>query len=189
MLRNAGSLQKAIHQKRPFESAGQEIVLGLMRTTDVVRRLFNEVYEPHGITSQQYNVLRILRGAELGGLRTLAIRARMVERTPGVTRLIDRLEALGWVERETPKSDRRQVICRITADGLKFLERLDGPVMAIAGSAADALSEKDQRKLISLLDTLRLSHEPAADDAKTPPASRPGQGRDNVSPNRERRKT
>ena len=115
MSRNPGSLQKAIRQQRPFESAGQEIVLGLMRTTDVIRRLFHEVYEPHGITSQQYNVLRILRGALPNGLPTLVIRKRMVERTPGVTRLIDRLEARGWVERETPKSDRRQVICRITA--------------------------------------------------------------------------
>ncbi len=163
MSRNAGSLQKAIRQQRPFESAGQEIVLGLMRTTDVMRRVFNEVYEPHGITSPQYNVLRILRGTRPDGLPTLAIRERMVERTPGVTRLIDRLEARGWVERETPKSDRRQVICRITTDGLKFLEGLDGPVRALAGSAANALSEKDQHKLISLLDTLRVSHEPTAD--------------------------
>ena len=175
MSRNSGSLQKAIHQQRPFESASQEIVLGLMRTTDVVRRLFNEVYEPHGITPQQYNVLRILRGARPDGLPTLVIRERMVERTPGVTRLIDRLEARGWVERETPKSDRRRVICRITAEGLRLLERLHKPVMAIAGSAADALSEKDQRKLISLLDTLRLSHEPATDDAEAAPEPRPKQ--------------
>ncbi len=172
MSRNAGSLQKAIHQQRPFESASQEIVLGLMRTTDVVRRLLNQVYEAHGITSQRYNVLRILRGAQPDGLPTLAIRERMLERTPGVTRLIDRLDAQGWVERETPKSDRRQVICRITAEGLKLLERLHQPVMAIAGSAADALSEKDQRKLISLLDTLRLSHEPATDDAEPRPKQR-----------------
>ena len=177
MSRNVGSLQKAISQQRPFESAGQEIALGLMRTTDVVRRLFNEVYEPHAITSQQYNVLRILRGSRPDGLPTLVIRERMIERTPGVTRLIDRLEARGWVEREIPKSDRRQVICRITAEGLKLLERLDKPVMAIAGSAADALSEKDQRKLISLLDTLRLSHEPVTDDAEARPAPRPKQGK------------
>ena len=148
-----------------------------MRTTDVVRRLFNETYEPHGITSQQYNVLRILRGARPDGLPTLVIRERMVERTPGVTRLIDRLEAHGWVERETPKSDRRRVVCRITADGLKLLDRLDGPIMAIAGSAADALSEKDQRKLISLLDALRLSHEPVTAQAEVRPATRPKQAR------------
>ena len=177
MSRSSGSLQKAIHQQRPFDSAGQEIVLSLMRTTDVVRRLFNKTYEPHGITSQQYNVLRILRGARPDGLPTLVIRERMVERTPGVTRLIDRLEAHGWVERETPKSDRRRVVCRITADGLKLLDRLDGPIMAIAGSAADALSEKDQRKLISLLDALRLSHEPVTDQAEVRPAPRPKQAR------------
>ena len=177
MSRNLGSLQKAIRQQQPFESASQEIVLNLMRTTDVVRRLFNETYEPYGITAQQYNVLRILRGARPDGLPTLAIRERMIERTPGVTRLIDRLEARGWVERETPKSDRRRVICRITAEGLKFLDRLDKPVMTIAGSAADALNDKDQRKLISLLDTLRLSHEPAADDAEVRPAPRPKQAR------------
>ena len=108
-------------------------------------------------------MLRILRGARPNSLPTLAIRERMVECMVAVTRLIDRLEARGWVERETPKSDRRQVVCRITAEGLKFLECLDEPVMALAGSAADALSEKDPRKLISLLDTLRLSYEPVSD--------------------------
>lgn len=161
MSRDASSIRKAIRQQRPFESAGQEFVLCLLRTAEVVRRLFDHLYEPYGITSQQYNVLRILRGAGPDGLPTLAIRERMVERTPGVTRLIDRLEGRGLVDRETPQQDRRQVLCRITPQGAEVLKRLDKPVSDLARSAVAALGEKDQRKLIACLDAVRLTHEPA----------------------------
>ena len=72
----------------------------LVRTADLVRRVLDAVVEPHGITLQQYNVLRILRGAGAEGLPTLEIGERMIEQAPGVTRLLDRLEAKGLVRRQ-----------------------------------------------------------------------------------------
>ena len=99
-----------------------------MRTGGLVRRVIASVVEPHGITQQQYNVLRILRGAGEKGLPTLEIADRMIEETPGITRLIDRLELKRLVTRERSATDRRQVFCRITPDGLTLLARLDEPI-------------------------------------------------------------
>src|SRR5436309_3752966 len=118
------------HQKPPevFRSREQEATLGLLRTADAMKRSLAQVIEPHGITAQQYNVLRILRGAGPTGLPTLTIGERMIEQTPGVTRLVDRLEKKGLVERKPCPKDRRRVFCQITAKGLDLLSSLDEPV-------------------------------------------------------------
>src|SRR5215208_2200660 len=102
-------LQQEIRQSRPFRSRQQEAVLALLRTSDVVRRFLARIVEPHGITLQQYNVLRILRGAGEEGIPTLAIGERMIEQAPGITRLLDRLESKGLVRRSRCPEDRRQV--------------------------------------------------------------------------------
>ena len=86
------TIARELKQKKPFPSKAEEAAVTLMRTADVLRRFIGTVIEPHGITSQQYNVLRILRGAGERGLPTLEIAERMIESTPGITRLIDRLE-------------------------------------------------------------------------------------------------
>src|SRR5258706_5345171 len=80
-----------LKQTRPFPSKAQEAAVALMRTADVLRRLRSAIVEPNGMTAQQYNGLRILRGAGELGLPTLEIAERMIESTPGITRLIDRL--------------------------------------------------------------------------------------------------
>src|SRR6266699_1541446 len=129
------SVRSEIKQQRPFPSPHQEAVVTLMRTADLARRVVAGVVEPHGITAQQYNVLRILRGAGQDGLPTLEIAERMIEQTPGITRLIDRLETKKLVSRERCATDRRQVFCRISAPGLALLARLDEPVRAISDEA------------------------------------------------------
>lgn len=121
-----------------------------------MRRRIQEVVEPAGVTLQQYNVLRILRGAGAEGLPTLAIAHRMLEQTPGITRLIDRLEAKGWVRRERQQGDRRLVICRITGPGLELLASLDEPVASADELLSAILSEKECQTLIQLLDRIRL---------------------------------
>src|SRR5688500_3938837 len=88
----ASAVPREIQQRRPFRSRTQEGVIARMRTADVLLRALARVVEPHGITLQQYNVLRILRGAGAEGLPTLEVGVRMIEETPGVTRLLDRLE-------------------------------------------------------------------------------------------------
>lgn len=130
-------------------------MLGLMRTTDLIRRAFGRVVEERGITLQQYNVLRILRGAGDSGLPTLEIGSRMIEESPGVTRLIDRLEAKEWVRRERCPHDRRQVLCWITGSGLALLESLDEPMAQADDRALSMLSADDKSHLIRLLDAIR----------------------------------
>ena len=148
-------LQQEIKQTRPFRSAGQEASIGLLRTADELRRYFSTILEPSGITTQQYNVLRILRGAGPEGLPTLEIAARMIEQTPGITRLVDRLEAKGLVSRERCPEDRRQVTCRITRPGLTLLGKLDPVVDAADERITGAMSEPDLRRLIRALEELR----------------------------------
>jgi len=151
-------LQAELRQTRPFRTSGQEAVVGLMRTADVVRRYFGRLLEPFGVTLPQYNVLRILRGAGSEGLPTLAIAERMIEMTPGITRMLDRMEAKGLVWRERCPSDRRQVTCRLTKAGADLLADLDGVINEEDDGSLSMLSEKEQRTLIRFLDAIRRVH-------------------------------
>lgn len=151
-------LQREIRQSRPFRSVADEAVVGLLRTTDAVRRFLARVVEPHGITLQQYNVLRILRGAGEAGLPTLEIGTRMIEEAPGVTRLIDRLEAKRLVSRERCPVDRRQVLCRATPGGVALTNALDEPTARAAEEAVAGLSPELRRALVELLDAVRAGH-------------------------------
>jgi DNA-binding MarR family transcriptional regulator len=126
-------------------------VLGIIRAADVLRRRGAALFEPYGITLQQFNVLRILRGARPDGLCTLTIAERMIEQAPGITRLIDRLEAKQLVVRVRSSEDRRQVWCRITPAGLRLLARLDEPVAALDRQAVAGLPRADQVRLAELL--------------------------------------
>jgi DNA-binding MarR family transcriptional regulator len=148
-------LQAEIQQRKPFRSRGQELVVGLLRTADLVRRAVDRTLDPYDVTPQQYNVLRILRGAGETGLPTLEIGGRMLEQAPGITRLLDRLEAKGWVRRERCPQDRRQVLCWLTPAGLSLVERLDDPVDAADRDAVAMLSNEDQERLLHLLEAVR----------------------------------
>jgi len=141
-----------------FRSREQQAVLGLLRTADAIKRSLAHVVEPHGITPQQYNVLRILRGAGSDGLPTLTIGERMVEQTPGVTRLIDRLERKGLVVRTPCPKDRRRVFCQITPKGLGLLDELDEPVNRWDVQTVSILPPSDVDSLITLLDRVRASN-------------------------------
>jgi DNA-binding MarR family transcriptional regulator len=164
MTKRGSALQREIRQTKPFRSPGHEAMLGLLRTADVVRRRLVPLVGSSGITPQQYNVLRILRGAGEAGLPTLEIAERMIEQTPGITRLVDRLERQGLVARARSEADRRVVACRITAAGLKLLAGLDDPVDAADTAALAMLSRADQRHLIRILDAIRAgrTQEPRA---------------------------
>lgn len=149
------SIHEEIKQSKPFRSRSQEAYLALLRTADDMRRRVSQVLEPAGITLQQYNVLRILRGAGPGGLPTLAIGERMLERTPGVTRLIDRMEEKGWVTRTRCTEDRRRVWCQITDEGLRLLAPLDEAVNAADDSLENVLEQDQLAALIGYLDSIR----------------------------------
>jgi DNA-binding MarR family transcriptional regulator len=151
----AKSIVQELKQTRPFPSKAQEVAVGLMRTADVLRRLVGSIVEPKGITVQQYNVLRILRGAGKEGLPTLDIAERMIETAPGITRLIDRLETKKLVSRERCPTDRRQVFCRITRSGLTLLDKLHAPMIEASDSALGHLKKHELASLIDLLDRTR----------------------------------
>jgi DNA-binding MarR family transcriptional regulator len=141
-----------------FRSRQQEATVGLLRTADAIKRLFSQVIERHGITLQQYNVLRILRGAGPDGLPTLTIGERMIEQTPGVTRLVDRLEKKALVERTPCEKDRRRVYCRITHDGLALLDELDEPINRADAHSVAVLAPSDLESLITLLNRVRATN-------------------------------
>ena len=130
------------------------VVLAILRTADRWRRQGEALLAPHDVTLQQFNVLRILRGARPEGLCTLTIAERMIEQTPGITRLIDRLEKKGLVRRARSAEDRRQVWCRITPAGERVLARLDDPVEQFDRAAVRHLSPADQEQLTALLGQL-----------------------------------
>lgn len=147
-------LQDELRQTRPFASPAHEASLAILRTADRLRRHGAALLEGHGLTLQQYNVLRILRGAQ-GPLPTLEIAARMLEQAPGITRLLDRLEQKGLVRREPCPTDRRQVLIHGTPAALAVLAELD-PVMARTGAVlGEALTEGELATLVRLLASAR----------------------------------
>jgi DNA-binding MarR family transcriptional regulator len=148
-------LDSKAKQKRLVHSRRQDAVVSILRTANYLRRFSSPVFDQHGITSQQFNVLRILRGAGLEGLPTLDIAERMIERAPGITRLLDRLERKKLVRRERPSDNRRQVLCYITKPGLDLLQELDTPVRTQDKQALHRLDESEIEELIRLLELAR----------------------------------
>ncbi|MGE5233876.1 MAG: MarR family winged helix-turn-helix transcriptional regulator [Acidobacteriota bacterium] len=162
------SVHDEIRQRRPFRSPGHEAAVVLLRTADVVRQAYGPAIEPRGLTFQQYNVLRILRGAGAEGLPTLEIAERMVERAPGITRLLDRLERKGLVRRERCARDRRRVLCWPTPAALALLAELDPAVDAADATVVAALSERERQRLTDLLDRVRAGFAARDTDPATP---------------------
>lgn len=155
MLRAVSSIRDEIRQTRPFRSQAEEAVVTLVATAARVQEALAHVVAGHRVTVQQYNVLRILRGAGEAGLPTLDIAARMIDRSPGITRLLDRLEKRRLVRRRRCRSDRRQVLCFSTAEGLRILDELERPMADAARSCTAPLAAAATQQLIRALDEVR----------------------------------
>ena len=130
----------------PEESAFVELI----RTTDLLSRRLVPVLKHEDLSSTQYNVLRILRGAR-EGLACGEIASRMITRDPDVTRLLDRMEKRGLISRCRQTKDRRTVMVRITTEGLKVLARLDSPVQAAHRRLLGHLGSSRLKALTDLL--------------------------------------
>lgn len=113
--------------KRRFGSREEDAFIDLLRTCDLLARGLSHLLKAEDLSPTQYNALRILRGAP-AGLPCGEIASRMITRDPDVTRLLDRLEKRSLISRSRDAKDRRAVVTRITPEGLKLLERLDGPI-------------------------------------------------------------
>jgi DNA-binding MarR family transcriptional regulator len=128
--------------------------LDLLRTTDMLSRGLVEVLKAEDLSTTQYNVLRILRGAA-EDLPCGEIASRMITRDPDITRLLDRLEKRGVISRCRETKDRRMVMARIMPDGLKLLARLDKPVQAAHRKQLGHLGRDRLRALAELLHAAR----------------------------------
>ena len=128
--------------------------LDLLCTTDILSRRLVGVLKPADLSPTQYNVLRILRGSP-DGLPCGEVASRMITRDPDITRLLDRLEKRGLISRCREAKDRRMVLTRITAEGLKVLGKLDGPIQAAHREQLGHLGPARLRELAEILSAAR----------------------------------
>lgn len=139
---------------RIYGSTEEEAFLSLVRTTELLSRNVEKVLREADMSPNQYNVLRILRGAP-EGLACSEIGKRMITRDPDITRLLDRLEKRSLIARCRETDDRRLVITRITPQGLELLRDLDQPVAAIHKTQLGHLGRGGLRSLMEVLENVR----------------------------------
>ena len=144
-----GDLAKDINSK--FTSQRQKAILNIIYTANWINSCQNEFFKPYGISPQQYNILRILRGAG-EALKVQTIKERMLERSPNATRLMDKLCAKNYIERLPSVHDRRVVKIMITQEGLALLEVI--PKHFNKNLVAN-LTEEEAEQLSNLLDKMR----------------------------------
>ena len=153
----SGKLAQEIRQTKPFTLREEEAFLNLGRTWEHLHSRIAELLKQFGLTSTQYNMLRILRGAGEEGLTCSQATERMISPDPDVTRLLDRMEARKLIRRERSTSDRRIVVTRITPEGLALVGKIDMPMRSALREMFASLGEK---KLESLIGTLEVLREP-----------------------------
>jgi len=148
--------ETASPQRKPRRIAcpEEEAFLDLLRTTDMLSRRPAQVLKTEDLSSTQYNVLRILRGAP-EGLTCGEVANRMITRDPDITRLFDRLAKRSLISRRRETKDRRMVLTRITPAGLALLARLDGPVREAHRKQLGHLGRERLRSLSELLSACR----------------------------------
>jgi DNA-binding MarR family transcriptional regulator len=150
-----GKAQKELKQSQPFASLEAEAFINVLRTADALTRPIEQVLDSAGLSSPQYNVLRILRGAGPDGLACREIGERVIARDPDITRLLDRLEKRGLIRRARDQQDRRVITTRIAKEGLRILKELDGPVRAAHQRQFRHMSRRKLAALIGLLEETR----------------------------------
>ena len=153
-------LKLEIVQERPFASLEEEALLNLFRTSDYLNRAFHLKTRDWGVTSTQYNVLRILRGAHPKGLTCAAIRSRMITAEPDITRLLARLKAQKLIRQRRDAHDKRSVCTEISESGLALLKQMDPMILATPAELLGGLNKAELAELIRLLEQLRNSNDP-----------------------------
>jgi DNA-binding MarR family transcriptional regulator len=149
------SLKAEIAQGPPFASAQEEALLNVLRTADVLNREFHLRTRGWGVTSTQYNVLRILRGAQPHGLPCAAIGDRLIAAEPDITRLLNRLKKLNLIRQRRDRHDRRVVITHISEAGIELLRQMDPVIERAPHELLGHLSPSEIAELIRLLELAR----------------------------------
>lgn len=152
-------LQAELKKQTPFTCPVSAAILNLLRTSDRVQIRLERLFREHGLTGSQYNILRILRG-EGTPLPVLEIASRTVAVVPGITGLVDRLEAAGLVVRRRCDRDRRVVHVAITPQGLERINALDAPLEVLQAAIMGSLTPDEQGNLSRLLEKIRGGLEP-----------------------------
>ena len=166
------NLKTEIAQTPPFSSPEEEALLNVMRTADLLHREFHRRARDWGITSTQYNVLRILRGAQPHGLPCAAIGDRMITAEPDITRLLARLKALKLIRQQRDKQDRRAVWTLISPAGLALLSEMDPVILKVPKELLGHLKAQELTELIRLLELARNTEE----DPRAPVSCTGGHG-------------
>jgi DNA-binding MarR family transcriptional regulator len=153
----ANRILEEIRQSRPFQDSREEAALNILRTADALKRGLDLLLKRHGITSAQYNVLRILRGAGAEGLNCSGIAERLITAEPDVTRLLTRMESLGLLTRRRDSNDRRMVTATATDRGLQLLKEVAQPLRELQEHQFALLNEDVIEGLIAGLEKVRES--------------------------------
>ncbi len=149
------TLRDEIRQRKPFRSIYEEAALNIVRTAALLSADFEQIFKPYGLTGTQYNVLRILRGADEAGLCRNDVRDRLLTRMPDATRLLDRMEKAGLLSRAREQEDRRLVTTRLTKKGRQLVDDLDPIVARQHRERLGHMSDKQLATLNSLLTQAR----------------------------------
>lgn len=152
-------MAKAKGKRRRFDTPEQEAYLNLWRTYDLLRAIEDELFATFGLSAQQYNALRLLRGEHPGTLPTLVLAGRLVTQAPDITRLLDKLEERGLIERQRLAENRRVVQVGITGAGLALLKEMDDPVRQCGRKQLGHLPAADLTRLTEILRAAREPHE------------------------------
>jgi DNA-binding MarR family transcriptional regulator len=155
-----------IAQQRAFASLEEEALLNVLRTADCLNRAFHLKTRDWGVTSTQYNVLRILRGAHPGGLTCSAIGRRMIAAEPDITRLLARLKTRKLIRQRRDSDDRRVVWTEISAAGLSLLEEMDPVIVRLPGELLGHLKQAELAELIRLLEMIRERNRECHEEAR-----------------------
>jgi len=151
-------IREELQITKPLEP-GHEVALALLLTREYVARLFDEcLYEPEGLSDQQFNVLRILKGGPKDGYLVKELRCRMIYRFADAPRLVNRLEARGLVKRCENPADRRGSRVQITPKGLALEAKMFARHNALCQQVDRCLSVEERDILLGLLERLRNDH-------------------------------
>jgi len=132
--------------------------IALQRAADKLALQAEQMVKSNGLTGAQYNVLRILRGAEPDGLPCSTISERMISHDPDMTRLLDRMEKRDLITRQRQTDDRRVVKTRITGGGLELLKRLDHPIRELHKDQFAHIANARVKELADLLEEICEQH-------------------------------
>lgn len=147
-------LEDEIKQKK-FKTEYQKLLLNVIFTGNWLNSKSIKAFKPYGVSPQQYNVLRILKGQHPNAITVNQVAERMLDKNSNASRLVDKLVIKDLVERETCEKDRRQMDVAITNKGLKLLDNMENNLEHVDELIAKSISKKDAEQINAILDKIR----------------------------------